>query len=310
MLDLRRLRSFVTVAETLHFGRAALQLHLAQPALSEQIRQLEREVGAQLLVRDRRSVSLTPLGRLFLVEARKTLAQTERAALVVARARRGEIGKVEIGHVSSVAYSGLLSQVCYRFRQLAPDVVVGVAELDLDQQLVRLAEGRIDVAFIRIPAGTLPDGVTTLTLMREPVLACLRIDHPLAGGPVSLSALADEPFILTHLYAGLGFYDAALRACHGAGFEPRVVHRSSQFVTITSLVAAGRGVALVPASVRNLHMPDVVYRPLRGCTVSSEVAIAYRSDEPAPSVLRFIRLCREWTDEDRLSKTAATLESV
>jgi DNA-binding transcriptional LysR family regulator len=293
-LDFRRLRSFVAVAETLHFGRAAERLNIAQPALSQQIQQLERDLDAQLLVRDRRSVRLTPVGELFLGEARKALEQMERASLVALRAKRGEIGHVEISHASSIAYSGLLSQVCYAFQQASPDVRLDVLESDLEHQLQDLSDSRVDVAFIRLPAGPLPENAQTLTLDQERIFACLRTDHPLAKGPVDLRKLAAEPFILTHLRRGFGFFDAALRACHTAGFEPRVVHRSHQFVSIVALVAAGRGVALVPESVCRLQLPDVVYRPLLNNDARSEVAIAYRRNEDSPAVLRFIALCRGW----------------
>ncbi len=290
-LDFRRLRSFVAVAETLHFGRAAERLNIAQPALTQQIQQLERDVDAQLLIRDRRSVHLTQVGERFLVEARKALEQMERASMVASRAKRGEIGHVEISHVSSVAYSGLLSQVCYAFQQNLPDVRLDVLESDLEHQLQDLSDGRVDVAFIRLPAGPLPENVRTLTLDRERIFVCLRVDHPLAGGPVDLGLLSQEPFILTHLRSGFGFYDAVLRSCRHAGFEPNVVHRSPQFVSIVALVAAGRGVALVPESVSRLHLPEVVYRPLIKNEERSEVAIAYRHDEDSPAVLRFIELC-------------------
>lgn len=291
--DLKRLRAFVTLAELLHFGRTAERLNIAQPALSQQIQQLERDVGAQLLLRDRRSVQLTPVGALFLDGARRTLDEAEKAAAIVARANRGEIGEIEISHVSSLAYSGLMSRICYACRQQMPDVRLGVRELDLEPQLEALANGQVDVAFIRLPAGPLPDGIVTTTLREESVLACLRDDHAVAGEAVAVADLADADFIGTHLRAGLGFYDTLLRICEAAGFAPRVTHQSRHFPTIVSLVAAGRGVALVPGPVARLSLPDVRYWPLSGVTTTSAVGIAHRRDDPSPAVRRFIALSKE-----------------
>ncbi|MGF7000502.1 LysR family transcriptional regulator [Paraburkholderia sp. GAS32] len=291
--DLKRLRAFVAVADLLHFGRAAELLGIAQPALSQQIQQLEREIGAPLLIRDRRSVNVTPVGMLFLTEARNTLAQAEKAALVVTRANRGELGEIDIGLVTSVAYSGLLSRICYVCQQRMPDVKIRLQELDPEQQLTYLADGHLDVAFIRLPVAQLPEGVITSTLRREPVLVCLRSDHSFVGEQISVCDLAGLDFIATHLREGYGFYDTMLRVCRTAGFEPRIVHRSRNFPMIVSLVAAGCGVALIPEPVSHLNLPDVVYRPLSNVDIVSDVAVAYRKDEPSPAVRRFISLCRE-----------------
>lgn len=291
-MNLRRLRSFTTVARTLHFGRAAEELHIAQPALTQQIQQLELELGAQLLERDRRSVRLTTVGALFLVEAGKIIEQVERARLVATRAGRGELGHIEIGHVGSIAYSGVLAQAVIAFRKETPDATLALSEQDLEPQIAHLIDGRIDVAFIRLPAGPLQEGLETYTLSQEPVLVCLRHNDPLAAQPIKVRNLAERPFLVTHLREGYGFYDTMLKTCAQAGFSPDIASRSRQFATIVSLVAAGNGVALVPGSISRLNVPDVVYRPLADCDVSSDVAIAYRTDEAAPAVLRFIMLCK------------------
>lgn len=292
-MDPRRLKTFVAVADTLHFGRAAERLHIAQPAVTQQIQLLERELEVTLFDRRTRSVRLTPVGEEFLVESRKALAQIERTELVAKRAKRGEIGKVEISHVSSIAYSGLLSRILVEAQRVIPDVSLGVRELDLEVQLQNLDEGRIDIALVRLPTGPLPSGVVAMTLRRERVVACLRRDHPLAGAPVDVASLAGEAFIGTHLREGFGFFDAQLRICRAAGFEPNIVSRSHQFVTIISLVAAGRGVALVPEPVSRLSFPDVVYLPLRDCPIASEIALAYRYDGASPAANRMVDLCAQ-----------------
>jgi DNA-binding transcriptional LysR family regulator len=281
------------LADTLHFGRAAERLRRAQPALTQHIQRLEKDLGVRLFERGPRHVSLTPVGGQFLVEARKVLAQVERAALVAARAQRGEVGNIEISYVSSMAYSGILPQLLAAFEQIAPDVTVGLSEADQESQMTFLEEGRADVAFVRLPVSGLSENFGTTIVKRERVVACLRGGHRLAGRPVALHNLAQEPFLATHLSEGHGFYDTFLRICRTSGFEPRIASRSHQFATIVGLVAAGRGIALVPESVKKLTLPGVVYEDLVGCEVTSDVAVAYRARGNAPSTQRLLDVCAE-----------------
>jgi DNA-binding transcriptional LysR family regulator len=281
----------VTVADTLHFGRAAERLHRAQPALTQHIQRLEEELGVRLFERGPRNVSLTPVGSQFLVEAQKVLQQVERAALVAARAQRGELGNIEISYVSSMAYSGILPQLLAAFEELAPDVTVGLTEADQESQMTFLEEGRADVAFVRLPVNILPDNCGTITVKKERVVACLRDGHALAGRPVAIPDLANEGFLATHLSEGHGFYDTFLRICRGSGFEPHVASRSHQFATIVGLVAAGRGIALVPESVKKLTLPGVIYEDIVGCDITSDVAVAFREDGNAPATQRLLNLC-------------------
>lgn len=298
LLDLRRLRSFVAVADTLHFGRAAERLHLAQPALTQHVQQLEKELDVRLLERDRRHVQLTRAGALFLDEARRTLAQAERAERFMASYRRGERGRIELGHVSSIAYSGLLSRLYRRYREQVPHVQVDLHEVDAEQAMAWLDERQLDAVLLRLPAGPVPENVQVVVLQREVLQVCLPEEHVLAGADaVPLQALAGEAFVATHLHEGLGFYDVALRACRQAGFTPVIVDRSPQFVTLASLVAAGRGIALVPASVARVRLPGVVYRPLQPPTPTSEVALACREDSSSPALQGFLALCRALADE-------------
>ncbi|GAB7534579.1 LysR family transcriptional regulator [Burkholderia sp. 3C] len=295
-MDLRWIRSFVTLAETLHFGRAAEKLRLVQPAMSQHIQRLESALGVRLLDRGPRNVNLTPVGHEFLVEARGVLAQLERASLVAARAQRGEVGRLEISYASSMVYSGILPALLSAFERIAPDVAVGLTEADQQSQITFLEEGRADVAVLRLPAGALPAMLQTVVVRREGVMACLREDHRLAGKPVHVADLRDEPFLATHLREGHGFYDTALRVCRAAGFAPRIVSRSHQFSTIVGLVAAGRGVALVPESVAKLALPGVVYEALDDCELMSDMAVAFRAEGNAPWTVRFIELCAKFID--------------
>jgi DNA-binding transcriptional LysR family regulator len=292
-VELRHLRYFVAVAEDLSFRGAADRLRLAQPALTHQIQALERILGARLLNRTKRSVELTEAGSLFLEEARMTLRQAERARLVGARAGRGELGCIEIGYVGSTASAGILSSNVFSFRQSYPSVDLRLTEMDTDRQLEDLAEGRLDVGFIRPPVPQYPLGIVAMTILNEPVIVALRKDHPLAAqSAIPVAALANEPFITTHVKEGIGFYEHMMSVCRKGGFTPRVVQRARQFVTIVSLVGAGLGVALVPGCMRSVQPPDVTYRPLADARDHSELAVAFRRVERAPAAKAFIEQMR------------------
>ncbi|MFP3588524.1 LysR family substrate-binding domain-containing protein [Paraburkholderia sp. SIMBA_055] len=219
---------------------------------------------------------------------------TELSCRLIVAANETEVGHIEISYVSSAAYSEVLPQLLVAFEKLAPEVTIGLTEADLEPQMVFLEEGRVDVALVRLPAGELATGLTTMTLRKERVVACLRADHSLASKELEIPQLANERFLSTHLREGYGFYDVALRICNSAGFEPHIVSRSHQFATIVSLVAAGKGVALVPESVRKLTMPGVVYADLSGCEVTSDIAIAYHAADNSPVARRFFGLCAEF----------------
>src|SRR4051794_3298033 len=198
-MELRHLRYFVAVAEELHFGRAAERLRIAQSALSTQIQALERHLGARLLQRSKRSsVALTDAGALVLKEARRTLRQAERTELVGRRARRGELGRVEIGYVVSAALAGVLSSIVPAFRRDHPMVDIHVRELATPRQIDELAEGRLDGGLLR-PRPRYPLGIVAVRLLREPLMIALPEGHPLATGGVQAvraEALAEEEFTL------------------------------------------------------------------------------------------------------------------
>lgn len=285
-MELRHLRYFVAVAEDLSFRGAADRLRIAQPALSQQIQALERILGARLLNRTKRSVALTEAGSLFLEEARITLRQAERARLVGARAGRGELGCIEIGYVGSAASAGILSSNVFSFRQAYPSVDLRLTEMDMDRQLEDLAEGRLDVGFIRPPVPRYPLGVAAETILKEPVIVALRKDHPLtAQTAIPVASLANEPFITTPS-------EHMMSVCRQGGFTPRVVQQARQFGTIVSLVGAGLGVALVPGCMRSVQLPDVAYRPLADAREHSELAVAFRRAERAPAAKAFIEQMR------------------
>jgi DNA-binding transcriptional LysR family regulator len=286
-MELRHLRYFVTVAEELHFGRAAQKLHLSQPPLSMQIKALEGEIGTPLLMRTRRRVELTPAGALFLREAREILGRVEQATAAARRAARGEIGELAVGFVSIADYS-ILPRVLSRFRAQHPGVRLNLREATTDAQLRELAEQRIDIGFLLAPIQD--ENVDSRPLLSEPLVAALPQAHALARGrgPLPLARLADLPFILFPRHMAPGLYDDVVGFCRRAGFIPRVEQEAVQMQTIISLVSAGLGVALIPASMRNLGRSGVVYRSLREKSPRTEVLGAWRKGDTTPALMRFL----------------------
>ncbi|WP_439494986.1 LysR substrate-binding domain-containing protein [Bosea sp. (in: a-proteobacteria)] len=286
-LELRHLRYFLATAEELNYGRAAERLHIAQPGLSQQIKNLEEIVGTPLFDRTRRSVKLTLAGELFAEEARKALRQTETALLVARRAGRGEIGRIAIGYVGSAAYSGALTTMIGEFRSAYPEVELDISEMEMLQQLDQLDQGKLDICFVRPPV-PLPLGIVTIPVLLEEIILALPDSHPLAGREaVPLSALHGDIFITPRHPPGVSFHEHTTAACRNAGFFPRLGPQGRDFVTIASMVAVGLGVALVPRSLKSIQVPGLRYRPIAGEPVLGELAVACRRNEPSPVARAF-----------------------
>jgi len=263
-MELRHLRYFITVAEELHFGRAAQRLHIAQPPLSQQIRQLEEELGVVLFHRTKRSVQLTDAGQVFLEEAKQVLIQAAQAVQAAQRASRGEIGQLVVSFVSSAAYN-VLPKILQAFRARFPEVNLALHELTTDKQLQGLRDGWIDVGFLRPPIED--DTLSLATIFKESLVVALPEIHPLSRQPqVPLKALINEFFILFPRPLGPKLYDQIVGLCQQAGFSPNVVQEAIQMQTIVSLVAAEIGIALVPASVQNLQRRGVIYKAIQEAT--------------------------------------------
>src|SRR5882757_1451644 len=204
-MELRHLRYFEAAAEELHFSRAAERLNISAPTLTQQIQALEQDLGVMLLRRTKRSVVLTEAGRRFLDEARATLRRAEQATLVARRAARGEIGRIEVGYVTSSSCLGLISTVLAAFRQSNPFVDVQLHRMETVRQLGALAEGHIDLGFLRPPI-RYPVGITGSVVWRQPFVIAMRSDHPLAAGNrIRIASLAGEPFIASSVELELGF---------------------------------------------------------------------------------------------------------
>jgi len=280
-MELRHLRYFVAVAEELHFGRAAQRLHISQPPLSQQIRRLEHDLGGSLFHRTNRRVQLTDAGRAFLVEARSTLAQAERAREVVNRTARGEIGQLIIGYMAS-AELNVFPRLLPAFRRRHPGIEVVFQLAGESEQLQMLRDGQIHAGFLRLPAS---DHVLRVKpIFREPLVAVLPARHPLARRrSVSLAALRDERFLFFPRRFAPAYYDALMAIFRGARVKPKVVHDTNRLHTMLSLIATGHGVSLTGKCVERLGRPGVVCRPLRPRVPDIEMAIAY--DPRSPSLL-------------------------
>jgi DNA-binding transcriptional LysR family regulator len=293
-METRLLRAFLAVAETLHFARAAEGLGISPPSLTEQIQELERRLDARLFARTKRSVALTDAGRLYLEEVRPALARLDRAALLARQAGRGERGIVEIGFTASAAYSGVLAKSVAAWRQDHPELELHFHEMESIPQIEALAEGRLDIGFLRLPVME-PPGIVTARLFREALLIALPADHSLAAGDsIAPEALAKEGFIVPDQDTATSFHHLTLAVGSQGGFTPRVTHRGRELIAVTALVGLGLGIAVVPESLcRSLTLPGVVYRPLKGAAVMAEIAAAFRRSEPAPATRALIQQIRK-----------------
>jgi DNA-binding transcriptional LysR family regulator len=288
-MELRRFKYMAVLAEELHFGRAAERLGIAQPALTQQIQALERDLGVQLFQRTKRSVRLTVAGRVTLDEAIRTLQQADRTALVARQAGRGQLGHIEIGFVGSAIFSGVLSKAIFHFREANPMVELRLNELGILQQLSDVGSGRLDLGIVRLPVKSLPLDVGISTLFRESIILAVPAQHPLARRKqIALDVLRDEPFVAVQIQEGVGFNAQVAELCAMGGLSPKVTQRAGQFVTLAGMVAGGLGVAFVPDSLRHLQIPDVVYRPLAEIARQSELAVVFRKSERAPAAVAFL----------------------
>jgi len=289
--ELRHLRYFLAVAEELHFTRAARRLNIAQPPLSIQIRQLESLIGAPLFVRDRRTVTLTPAGVALVDGARRTLTEAERSADAARRASSGEVQTLRVGFTDSAALS-VLPAIVRRFSRDHPDVRLELTEDATQAQLEAVEKERVDVALVRGPLSA--KLLRTVVLLREPFIVALPAGHPLTNHrSLSVQVVAQEPIVLFPRHLAPEFHDTVVGMFRRARLHLHVAHEAAEYQTMTSLVAAGLGISIVPESVANLGRKGVVYRPLKGVTGRAQVVAAFRADHASPPVDKFLGAARD-----------------
>ncbi len=300
-MDLRGLARFVAVAESLHFGKAAAALSMAQPPLSRAIRSLEEELGVALFERNKKRVLLSDAGRAMLPEARAVLAAASRLAESARHAADGLRGELALAFVTIVDYS-FLPPLLRRFSTALPGVRVSLLEATTDVQLTWLRQGKVDAGILLGPlveaaaSGRAAESLVYQRLQAESLVLAMPEAHPLASAsaPLALARFADQSFISFPRQAAPRLHDAITGACSEAGFSQRVVQEAIQMQTIISLVSAGMGVALVPESLTSLQRPGVVYRRLRGRRKAAlEIGLAWRRDNPSAVLKRFVALAAQ-----------------
>jgi DNA-binding transcriptional LysR family regulator len=286
-MELRHIRYFLAVAEELNFTRAAAQVGIGQPPLSQQIRALEREVGAPLFRRLPHGAELTEAGQALLPEATALLAQADRAMQIARRGAAGELGRLRLGFPSSAAFSPIVPASVSAFRRAYPNVDLTLEETPTATLLDRLASTELDAAFIRL--GTLdPVGLRVRLLDNEPMVIVLPARHPLAiSSRLPLLALAGEPFVLFPRKAGPSLFDGVIAACRQAGFDPVLGQEAPQFSSAINLVAAELGVSVVPASIAQLRVPGVVYLPIEGVAPVARLLLATRPSDTTMAIRNF-----------------------
>ena len=291
-MELRQIRSFLSVAETLHFGRTAELIHLSQPALSLQIRALEAEVGVRLLERNRRKTTLTPAGRAFRDAAIAGVAQLDRAIRNARLAADGKLGLLRIGFIST-AGSELLPDTIRAFRELNPEVEFSLRNILTAEQIQMLEAGALDIGFLRLPIG----GHTQLevaTIHREPFVLVVPASHPLgARKKVRLSEVAGQDFVMYDRKHAPGFHDQVFGMLRNAGIVPNVCQTAGEMPTLIALVAAGIGISILPTSAVKHNIAAVV-----GCEIAdpipmSEIGLASARDNDSSVVKNFRSLALE-----------------
>ena len=296
-MDLRQLRYFVTVAEELHFTRAARRLRVAQPTLSHQIRVLEKELGVTLLKRSNRKVELTHAGQIFLDEAKRLLTNAHEAVKAVQSAQAGRLGRLTVVCGPTATYTGLLGML-ELYRQQSPLVDVHLLESPVADAVVAVEQREADVGLV------VPYFESSLlkreTVLEVPLLAALPKTHPLASaGAVSLKQLSGDSFVLFGQRRGSDFYRRVLVICHTCGFTPRVLESLEHIDTLFYLVGAGYGVSLLPRTLEPAAHAGVALVPLREPTATVEVGMIWRFDQTSPLVRSFLETVRAWCKQQK-----------
>jgi DNA-binding transcriptional LysR family regulator len=288
-MDVRRIRYFVATAEELHFGRAAKRLGMSQPPLSIQIRAFEKELGVKLFDRDQRNVALTAAGAILLQEMRKILAALERAEHLTRRAARGQHGSLSVGFITPVEYS-FLPTVVRQYRRKFPGIALQLREAMSDTQLEDLQSGALDVGLLMGPFDQ--PGFECLEVMTEHLVAAIPVGHALAtaASSISVKRLASEEMIMFPRAIAPALFDEILGFCRTAGFTLRIAQEARQTQTIISLVSAGLGIAIVPASIRHLKRKGVVYRSFKEETPLVRVIAVWSCDQSSVAIKNFVNM--------------------
>lgn len=288
-MELRHLRYFLAVAQEGHFGRAAEKMNIVQPALSMQIKALEAELGGPLFVRTSRRVELTDAGELFMTEARRTLEQAEHAKLTVARAMRGETGRVRVGFAGNAIFSGRLIADLRLFHQRFPDAELMIHEVGPQNQVEAIRAGQLDIGYTPISSTLSAPEIHVRRIGAWEFLVAMTDDHPLAQHPrLTIGMLAGEPLVLydahdAHEHLFIMLTQKLGEQCH-------VAYRSGSTLSILAMAATGLGLALIPAPLQQVNIPGLVYRPLNEPDFTANLVLISRKQEPSAAVNAYLGL--------------------
>jgi len=292
MLDLRRLRYFVTVADELHFGRAAVRLRIAQPPLTRHIAALGTELGIRLFERSTRAVQLTPAGVLFLEQARSVIHAVDEAEATARKMAQGTVGRVVIGYASSIPMSDAFSDIVRTVSRSMPEVELAFREVSTASQRQQIADGTMDIGFGWSAVKTSEPGIASLVVSREPLVAAVPAQSKYAGNAtIAFSELVNENFVTFPSGYGSALNAALDDLCAHEGVTPRIGPTASQITTLVSLVAAERGVAIVPGFTSTLQRSGVAYLPLAKPHVL-ELVVTWSEPFSSPCVEQFIEFAR------------------
>ncbi|WP_213992950.1 LysR family transcriptional regulator [Sodalis sp. dw_96] len=298
MFELGQLRCFTTVATELSFRRAAERLNMTQPPLSRQVQLLEHHLGVQLFERTTRSVTLTPAGRAFFIEANHLLERAQSAVNTARRIARGDIGTITISFVSCAVYE-FLPEVINQVKRLHPQIDINLQEMSTSEQLEGVRLRQVDIGIVR--SADCRHGFICESLVKEPFVLAVPRDHPLATArDIRLQALDKEPFITYGHASWQPFYELFAGVFRANNIQPRYVHQIGSTVTMLSLVNGGMGLALVPACAARIRFENVVFRDIDlGEGVFSELSLIRRDDNDNPVLALLLDALRRAVDAGR-----------
>ncbi len=305
-MELLHLRYFLAVADALNFSRAAERLHLSQPPLSQQVRRLEAELGAKLFDRSKRQIKLTTAGEIFAIKARAILAQCDEAAKLAARAERGEFGHLRLGlwqlPVPPVQ-TRLIIECLRAFVKSSPDVHLTLQSLLPAEQIKAVKDGGIDVGIVRLPVAQKSRGIAIETILREPMVLAMSENNSLARfKTVPLRELSNQRYIMFGRDANADFHHFIAKACRKEGFSLNIAYFQDDLYSVWALIGAGLGVALAPASLKELRLPGIVFRKFEPAAPVMEMALAYIHADKVSVVSQFLdvarKIARAYSDGD------------
>ncbi|ADW67528.1 LysR family transcriptional regulator [Granulicella tundricola] len=300
-MELRHLRYFCAVAEYGTFREAGRHLHVSQSAISEQVADLEHEIGGALLERSQRSTRLTRQGEIFLEEAKKTLLAAERTVDLTRRSLLGQEGTLAIGFFLWGA-GGFFTRIIRDYRKLHPNIKLSLMDMHAHDQMAAMESGQLDIGFTRPLVAPYDKLFRSEPLYNDPIVVVMPKEHPLAKGPVTIQDLAAERWVLCERPFIPALFDSIIALCTSHGFSPNIVNGSSTWSGVMTLVEAGEGIGLVPSGARYIRPPGLVFCELEPNITKVGLSLVWNPLNEGPVVKSFLKLVRE--NKERIRKSA------